>query len=339
MDGKELLLPDIKYIYLISELGSWQEEKIVMEKIYSLFPNSDQAQKCFDNLHAHKIIVSEEEFKFYNLEGLKHWHKRNWLDALILHLKTKDMRYYDDKFQDVTISKNQKHDIFEEIISKEKKLELWKTYPQSLSFDLPLPKPLPEADLAEVLLKRRTGKPWTKEELEIGVLSDILFHVNKEGMEIRKRLETAFSNVENLENLLLSSFTALETYLFVFKVNDLEPGLYHYNLQTHQLTLIKGGDFRNDIAKICIGQRMPKMSSCTFIITAVWERYMFRYRHSRAYRNLLVNVAELAHKYIIAATTYELSTWLTPAFNDEYAEKILNVDGYEEAPLYAVSIG
>jgi hypothetical protein len=64
-----------------------------------------------------------------------------------------------------------------------------------------------------------------------------------------------------------------------------------------------------------------------------------RYRHNRAYRNLLVNAGELAQKYLILATTYRLSQFITPAFNDVSAEKFTELDGIKEGPIYALYFG
>jgi len=122
-------------------------------------------------------------------------------------------------------------------------------------------------------------------------------------------------------------------------VDGVEPGIYHYDIQMHQLRLIMSGDFRDKYVQMCIGQSRPHSSSCAFILTADWQRFMYRYRHPRAYRTLLINTAELAHKYVLLATAFKLGTFLTPAFRDEIAEGLLGVDGLVEAPLYTVAVG
>jgi hypothetical protein len=90
---------------------------------------------------------------------------------------------------------------------------------------------------------------------------------------------------------------------------------------------------------MCAGQQRPGGAACAFAISAVFERYMFRYRHARAYRTLLVNVSELAQKYIMLATNFGLSTFMTPLFFDEVASELLGVDEYEEAVLELVAVG
>ena len=81
------------------------------------------------------------------------------------------------------------------------------------------------------------------------------------------------------------------------------------------------------------------LAPVSFIITTDFKRYMMRYKHSRAYRNLLINVAELGNKYILAATSLYLSTWLTPALKEHYACEFMGFKPYEETPMYVVSVG
>lgn len=339
LDGEELRLPDIRYIQLIATLKDPQEETVILQKIDSIFQQPHATQTIFQEVCKNKILVNLDIYQKYNLEGLRHWQKRNWLDALILHLKTKNIVYRDDDYETVEDSKKQKHLIFQKLVNEEGIPELWKKYQDFPSITLPKPETLPNTNIEEIMLRRRSGKLWKNDTLSLQLLSNILFHANQEGRELRMQLENSLSTQDSLEKMLLSSFSALETYFFAFKIEGLDPGLYHYDLKEHAIVKTKEGLFNNELVKMCIGQRMPRTSCCAFVLTAIWERFMFRYRHPRAYRNLLVNVSELAHKYILLATCYNLSNWITPAIEDEYAESLLALDACQEAPLYIVAIG
>lgn len=339
LDGKELRIQDVRYLQLIAALKEPQEEIVVLKEIDTIFQKPQATQLIFEEITKNKIIVDLDTYQTYNLEGLRHWQKRNWLDALILHLKTKDLHYCDDDYETVENSQTNKHLIFQELVRGEESPEVWKTYSDIPSIKLPQPEILPDVNIEEVMLKRRSGKLWKNDVISVQLLSNILFHANKEGRELRMLTENSINANDSLETMLLSSFSALETYFFAFKIEGLSSGIYHYDLREHAVVKIKEGLFNNELVKMCIGQRMPRNSCCAFILTAIWKRYMFRYRHSRAYRNLLVNISELAHKYILLATGYNLSNWITPAFEDEYAESLLELNAFQEAPLYAIAIG
>jgi nitroreductase len=79
----------------------------------------------------------------------------------------------------------------------------------------------------------------------------------------------------------------------------------------------------------------------SFLFTADFERYQWRYRHSRALRNILMDLASLAHRLILATTALEHDNFLSPAIADQEAEELLNIDHreFEEAALYVVSVG
>lgn len=139
--------------------------------------------------------------------------------------------------------------------------------------------------------------------------------------------------------LLHSAFCATETYVFAFDVAGLNPGLYHYDPREAGLTELRTGLLRGEIAAICVGQERPSQAACVFAITAVFDRYMYRYRHNRAYRSLLINVGELGQKYILTSTAFGLSTFLTPLFEDELADAVLGIEPYAEALLEVVAVG
>jgi SagB-type dehydrogenase family enzyme len=136
-----------------------------------------------------------------------------------------------------------------------------------------------------------------------------------------------------------SSYCALETTVFVFDVEGIAPGIYDYDIRQHQLVLRKAGLFRAELGKLCIGQMHAGKGAAAFVVSAVWARYMKRYPHARAYRNLFINTAELVHKYIIAATAFRLSNFITPAIDDEFAADLLNIESFEQAPLYMAAVG
>ena len=330
----------MEYMILISQINDKISYINLLDKVKVIFGISEeQADNIVQKLVSSNILMSEEKYQSYNLEGLNLWLKRNWLDALPLHLKTRNISYNDDEN---TLDDTDKDSYVMDI---DESLTIWKEYPLNKHIKLLPPQQLPEDEsFDQILLRRRSGQKWKQPSLNLQQLSDILYYANEGNLILRQKMQKKVSGSlvkknEIFEQLFLSSYSAIETYFIALKVDDMEMGLYHYNLRTHEAVLIKKGDFSNEITEMCIGQISPAQASCVFIFTTIWERYMYRYRHPRAYRNLLINVADFAHQYILLATTLKLSTWLTPALRDEKADELLGVNGYIEAPLYVVAIG
>lgn len=336
LQGKELELPSWRYLHLIHSLrGEHNHEELSFKAASCLSIEVEQAKSVIDDLIENQILV-DTNFSDTRMEAINHWIKRGWDEALALHFKTRDI-HFDDSTSDDPDTYNR--EAFKSIRETEPFPGCWTTYTGE---HISLPKYNKEwakdlLNFEQALLQRRSHGPWRKTPIEISELSHILHLANAETR--RLRLETEDNLDQRPEMLLNSAFSAIESYLLIFNVAHLQPGLYHYNPKNHSLTLIKKGMFREDIAKICIGQQRPAEASCAVILTSVWERYMYRYRHPRAYRTLLINIAELAQKYLILATQHRFGTFLTPALKDEYAENFMGLESAKESPLYVVAFG
>ena len=334
LDGKSLVFHDPRYIELLSQLENIKIVEEITRKVKAVFcVGCQDADKIINELVHNRILVTN--INDYNLEGIQHWIKRGWLDALVLHLRSRNIDCLDDEAAD---SHAHNDSVMEELIASEGMPDVWKIYQNKARYPLGKGEPLPENQtLEEVLLRRRSFEPWKQKTLRLAQLSTILSYANKETLRLRIEIENEVARRPSV--LLNSSFTALETYFFAFAVEGLPNGIYHYDMRSHAVSLLREGVFREEVARMCIGQRRPSTARCVFVVSAVFKRYMYRYRHPRAYRNLLINVSEFAHKYILIATAFGLSTFLTPALEDEYADTLLGVNGYEEAPLYVVAVG
>ncbi len=268
-----------------------------------------------------------------DMSALEHWVKRGWLDALMLHCSSRDLAYADANAE----GDAKANDALAKLIAAEGPPELWTTYSGRQKIAMPPPAPDPAEPFEQVLLRRRSNKQWRGKGVTLPVLSAILKDANHQSYRVRAEAEAQLDT--NPAALLNSSFTALESYVVAFNVDELAAGLYHYDLKDHALTLLREGDLSDEYVRACIGQSRPRGAAFAIMLSIVWPRFMYRYRHPRAYRTLLTNVSELAHKYILLGTSFELSSFLTPAFEDNLAEAFLGVDGRTESPIYTVALG
>ncbi len=260
-------------------------------------------------------------------DAAEHWQQRGWLEALILHLKSRDLVYADFGDQEFCAAPRQSEPV--DLDS-----------PPLPADVVPLPagdnRWLDKLDLLEVMHARRSGAPWTRSTVDASLLSSLLVAGTQEARRNRK---AAGASVNPRLVYDCSSYSALETYVVCLRVESIPPGLYRYALTPNALVPLRMGDLQQDLVELCIGQARVKGCAFAILIGARWERYYERYRHARAYRNLLINTAELAHTYILAATAAGLSNFITPAFRDDVGERLLGVPALEVAPLYLVAVG
>lgn len=324
LDNKQVELPHPYYIQFMPYMENGGTLNELKKSFSQSGKTEEQISEILDFFIENKVLVTD--VSGYDLDAVRHWIDRGWGAALQLHLKTQCLTYADDNDPEAI-------KIFPENFS----VDFWKEYEGKKVVELPPPAEVSQRSLEDILLSRRTGKINIGRQLEVSVLSSILKQANKETLEIRSTTEKDYK--EKPEVLYNSNFTAQETYVAIYDVEGIQPGIYFYDLKKHVLILIQEGDFREEIGRFCIGQRYAGMGACSFLISAVWERYMKRYSHSRAYRNLLVNTAELAHKYILLATSYKLGNFLTPALNDETSVDLIGEPMSKETVLYVVTIG
>jgi SagB-type dehydrogenase family enzyme len=335
LEKVSLTLPDTGYVRLIASLSAPKpREAAVGLATWALGIEADAAAGVIADLTANRILVPGDEADPPSLDGVRHWVRRGWLDALMLHLSSRDIRFQDTFSADPD---GYARAAMQEFIARDGVPEIWKRFPDRDAVALPAPGALPDEPLEKVLLRRRSNRPWRYGTIGLETLSTILFHANEETRRLRMSAEE--SAAERPEVLLNSSFSALETYCVAFSVEGLAPGIYHYDPRDGRLFPIRLGLFRDEFVRMCIGQDRPREAACAFVVTAVWPRFMFRYRHPRAYRTLMINVAELGHKYLLLATAFRLSTFMTPAFDDRAADQFFGFDGYDEGPLYAIAVG
>ena len=173
--------------------------------------------------------------------------------------------------------------------------------------------------------------------LSLQELSNVLGGALKEARDIREF--QIKNNKEAPEVLVKSIFIPFEVHLVVRDVEGLPNGIYRYNIRDHSLLLTQEGLFEKQIVSLGRGQIFLRTAAVAVFITAVFERYFFRYRHERAFRQLMLTCGELAHRVILASTQQGLKTFQSPGMQDQTVANLLQVNQWEEAPFYMLAIG
>jgi len=213
----------------------------------------------------------------------------------------------------------------------------WENLPEPFKFytnvqivNLPEPKDLSGMSLDQALRKRKSMREYSLEPIQLDQLSYILWAAN--GICNRE---------ENQEFRTAPSAGALypiETYLVVSNVSDLNPGIYHYSVQKHELETLKIGKFTREMVRAGMGQEMLGKAAVTFVWTAIFERSKWKYRQ-RAYRYIYLDAGHIAENLALAATSLGLGSCQIGALYDDEVNLIINVDGVEESVLYMSTVG
>jgi len=130
----------------------------------------------------------------------------------------------------------------------------------------------------------------------------------------------------------------VETYLTVHAVEGIEPGVYHYAPEPHELELLRASDYRREVAQGALDQLVAARASVVFVWTAVFPRSKWKYRQ-RAYRYVYLDAGHIAQNVALAAVALGLGSCQVAALYDGECNALLGVDGVEESTIYMTVVG
>ena len=120
-------------------------------------------------------------------------------------------------------------------------------------------------------------------------------------------------------------------------VDEIDAGIYHYNMDSHSLTLHYGGDIRLALAGAARGEEGIYEAPVDIVICAIFERTTLNYG-SRGERYVHMEVGHAGQNIYLQATALGLATFAIGAFHDEQVREVLQLDK-QYKPLYIMPVG
>lgn len=130
----------------------------------------------------------------------------------------------------------------------------------------------------------------------------------------------------------------IELYPCIFNVEDIESGIYHYNVKDHSLERLEIGDFRAQLTSACLDQGFVSKASCNILLTAIIGRSQWKYLQ-RAYRYIYLDCGHIGQNFYLAAEALNLGACTIGAIYDDEINKLLKIDGINETAIYVCSLG
>ena len=130
----------------------------------------------------------------------------------------------------------------------------------------------------------------------------------------------------------------VETYLVIHNIEEIEPGIYHYDVQNHELEQLEKGDFRESSARAALDQDMAFSANVVFIWTAVFQRSKWKY-DQRAFRYIYFDAGHIAQNLALASVSLNLGTCQIGALYDDEVNELIGIDGEEESVVYMTVVG
>ena len=192
---------------------------------------------------------------------------------------------------------------------------------------LPEPSYRSQVSIEEAILVRRSIREYADKPLTLKQLSQILWAA--QGItEKRWGFRTAPS---------AGATYPLEVYVVVKDggVEDLGPGIYHYLPRSHEIELVKPGDYSRDLTRAALGQEWVLEAAANLVINAVYDRTTRRYGE-RGYRYVYMEVGHVGQNVYLQCVSLGLACVVIGAFYDDDVKRI--VGGVGE-PLYIIPVG
>ena len=211
-----------------------------------------------------------------------------------------------------------------------KRPDTYKQYPEKPRIVLSPPQTEGGAPLWEILSKRRSERDFLTQPVSAHQVSQLLWAAQGITAE---QFGYKFRTVPSAGALY-----PVETYLVINDVEEIPQGVYHYNVLEHSLEQVKEGDYRVQIARAALDQRIGYDANLVFAWTAVLERCKWKYKQ-RAFRYIYLDAGHIAQTVAVAAVSLELGTCQIAALYDEEVNDLLGVDGMEETAIYLTVVG
>jgi SagB-type dehydrogenase family enzyme len=206
----------------------------------------------------------------------------------------------------------------------------YKTYPSAKHVELPPPDVTDGPGLWDTMRTRRSVRAYTQDPMSLEDFSQILWAT--QGLTARvgeHGLRTSPS---------AGALYPIETYLCVNRVDSIEKGLYHYDVEGHTLELLKEGDYAKEVKAGALDQQVAERASVVFIWSAVFERSKWKYLQ-RAYRYVFLDAAHIAQNLALAAQGLGLGSCQIGALYDDDLNRLLELEPDEESVIYMSSVG
>ena len=249
----------------------------------------------------------------------------DWLPAGSFHFSTKDARYIRDNWS------------FNRLRSLLPRTPQPKNFKTVKGVKKPLPTRIfPGSEFIRVLMARKTHREFSKKKVTLENVSDLLSLVWGVAGYLHSPM---FGELLHKTSPSGGARHPGEVYLMTLRVEGLRPGLYHYHPGRHQLTTITTNITRSTAWRYCAYQGYVRNAAALFLMTAVFPRAMWKYRHARAYRVVMLDAGHLCQTFCLVATWLGLAPFCTAALKDTLIEKDLGIDGICESVLYVAGVG
>jgi len=207
--------------------------------------------------------------------------------------------------------------------------------PEDKKIDLVRPrdwKSISEVSVEAAIAQRKSRRSYTEDTIKLEELSFLLWAT--QGLRGKK------SAVRNYRTVPSAGCRhALETYIAVFRVEGISKAIYRYLPMSHQLVeVVKHENLEGLLTRAALDQSFAGKSAVTFIWTTLPARMEWRFSKT-LYKLIALDAGHVGQNLYLACEAIGAGTCAIAKYDQEFADKILGIDGVEEFTIYMAPVG
>ncbi|MPZ71618.1 MAG: SagB/ThcOx family dehydrogenase [Nitriliruptorales bacterium] len=202
----------------------------------------------------------------------------------------------------------------------------YKQYPDANIVVLPEPNLAGQTLVEDAIVERHSTRDYSGAPMSPEELSQVLF------------LTAGMTRSGRRTHPSSGALYPIEVYPVVHNVQSVPQGVYHYGIRDHALERVRSGDFRVPVVRQGLLQEFLGECNVVLFLTVIFQRMRFKYR-DRTYRYGLIEAGHLGQNVYLAAESMGLGACAIGAFLDDEMNRMLGVDGRNEAAVYMLSVG
>ena len=191
--------------------------------------------------------------------------------------------------------------------------------------------------LEETISRRRAVRRYSEKPILLSQLSQILWAAQGITGTREFRAAPSAGATYPLEVYILTGKQCIDAGEAKQDFQELQAGIYHYEPNSHSLSLQTSGDLRPYLARAALDEKFIAKAPVDIVICAVYHRTSHRYG-KRGERYVHMEVGHVGENIHLQAVAMGLSTVEVGAFNDEAVIEVLGID-QQFKPIYIMPIG
>jgi len=193
-------------------------------------------------------------------------------------------------------------------------------------------KSINEVSVEAAIAQRKSRRYYTEDTIKLEELSFLLWAI--QGL---REKESAVRNYRTVPSA--GCRHALETYIAAFRVEGIPKAIYRYLPMSHQLVeVVKYENLEGLLTQAALGQSFAGKSALTFIWTTIPARMEWRYGRA-SYKVIALDAGHVGQNLYLACEAIGAGTCAIAAYDQEFVDSVLRIDGVEEFTIYMAPVG